>query len=385
MTKINGMRALIVTPLLPPAPGGGGIYTELLAKGLTEGGWCKKVVIATEAFPGQPSRSMSRSGDIDVRRIYPYRAGASRKTIGSYWRYLIQNFQLLGLPRLIRREAIDVVLFHASFLYNPGISAQMVRWAASSSKVRWVADVRDPCLPVERFSVLYPFHALIACSENVLQHLSADKRLAAKVHLVPIPASVTPPSLDLRASVLARFRLKARSYVLSLGGVVSAKGVDDAIAAVRRARRTDPSVFLVVVGKDRDRNTRHTEAEREGILKYLGILDHETCLALAVDSIVVLNLSRADGMPRASLEPLLAGAPILVAPGIPEFERCCPDAVVEPADHDEVARRILELRANRIVPRYDTANHDVTFVAKETAKVLAGIESGAPMENSPQI
>ncbi len=342
----------------------------------------KRVVIATEAFPGQPPCSMSRSGDIDVRRIYPYRAGASRKTIGSYWRYLIQNFQLLGLPRLIKREAIDVVLFHASLLYHPGIAAQLVRWSVRYSDVRWVADVRDPRLPVGKFSVLYPFHALIACSENVVQHLGVDSMLAQKVHLVPIPAAVVSPSPALRASTRLRFGLRARSYVFSSSGIVLEKGIDDAIEAVRRARLMDTSITLVVVGKDRDREARHDAAEREGVLKYLGIVDHETCLALAADAIVDLNLSRVDSMPRGSLESLLVGASLLVPRGIPELERCCPETIVEPGDHDLVARRILELKATGAVPFYDTSIHDPAFVAQETAKVLAGVVTGTAKRGS---
>ncbi len=367
------MRLLIVTPLLPPAPGGGGIYTKLLANGLVENYSCSKVIVATEEFPGQPKHELLRSGTIEFRRIYPYRAGTSRKTICSYWNYFIQNVRLMGLPWLIHSQKIDVVLFHSSLLYHPGVSAQLCRWSATLSHVRWIADVRDPRLPPHKFSVLYPFDAVIACSENVRQHLGIDKQLSSKVHLVPIPAEVVPPDEALRTSILARFGLESHGYVFSSSGIVCLKGIDDSIEAVRLARQKDPSIRLVVVGKDRDRRPHHDAAEREGILRYLGIVDHATSLSLAAEAIADLNLSRVDSMPRGSLESLLVGTPILVPKGIPELERCCSEAVVDTADHGAVARRILQLKRSRLVPRYDTSQHAVASVSQATAKVLAGI------------
>lgn len=371
LTRDIPPKVLIVTPLLPPAPGGGGIYTQLLSNGLIRGGFAGQVIILTEGFPGVPARSSAFGGAIDIRRQFPFRAGASRKGVSSYAKYLVQNLQLLGLPALVRREQIDVVLFHASLLYHPGVSTALVKRSAPRSRSCWIADVRDPRLQMRKFEVLYPFDAIIACSENVLDHLGQDPVLAAKTHLVPIPAAVVPPGAAARASVMARFGLEPRSYVFSSSGIVVDKGIDDAIAVVRIARAAVPELKLVIVGKDRDRRPVHDAAIREGVLQYLGSVDHETSLALAAEAVVDLNLSRVDSMPRGSLESLLAGTPILVPRGIPELESCCPESVVDAKDPDEVARRILALRKARVLPRYDTGAHDVAQVARATAEVFA--------------
>lgn len=364
-------RVLIVTPFLPPAPGGSGIYTELLAAGLVDGRWASKVIVLTERFPFLPQRSFRKGGAIEVRRQFPYRAGASRRHVGSYAKYAVQNLQLLALPMLVNREKIDIVLFHASLLYHPGVSRILVKHHVSRSRACWIADVRDPLLPHARFNVLYPFHAIIACSENVMRNLRSDSVLASQVHLVPIPVQVSTPDSQVRAEVMARFGLKSRSYVFSSSGIVGKKGVNDAIEAVRIARAVDPSLVLVVVGKARDRDRRHEAAEQEGVLRYLGIVDHETSLALAADAAVDLNLSKVDSMPRGSLESLLMATPVLVPAGIPEFERCCGGNVVDASDHVEVAKRILSFRQERCLPAYDASRHSVGYVAKETAEVFS--------------
>ena len=131
-------RVLIVTPLVPPAPGGGGIYTLLLADGLVQGGHADLVAILTESDPGQPGLSLKQGGKVEIWRAYPYRAGASRKSAGSYVKYALQQLQFLGLPRLIERVGFDVVLFHASFFYHPGIAARVVRRAIPRSKANFL-------------------------------------------------------------------------------------------------------------------------------------------------------------------------------------------------------------------------------------------------------
>jgi glycosyltransferase involved in cell wall biosynthesis len=358
---------------MPPAPGGGGVYTTLLSHGLAVSGAAGSVLILTEAFPAEPARTARCRGAVEIRRIYPYRAGVSRKNLASYAKYALQNLQFLGLPRLVERERIDVVLFHSSFFNHPGTPAAVVRCARGLSRARWVADVRDPLLPRGTFSALYPFDAVIACSENVLAHISSDPQLAPKVHLVPIPVSTDGILNVSRTAVLARFGLRGRSFVFSSSGIVAKKGIEDAIEAVRIARQTDPELSLVVIGKSRDWQTRHDLAEREGLLRYLGIVDHQTALALAAEAIVDLNLSSVDSMPRGSLESLMVGTPILVPRGIPEFEACCSECVVTPGDHVTVARRILEFQKSRTLPLYDTAMHSVEHVVRETAQVFASV------------
>ena len=367
---VSGPRVLIVTPLMPPAPGGGGVYTDLLARGLAQHIGAASVTVLTEAFPGQEKCS-SRMGDrVKIRRVYPYRAGSSKKGVASYIGYAVQQLQFFGLPRLIDRDGIDVVLFHSSFFYHPGLAGTLVRNAIPRSRALWIADVRDPLLSPAAFPVLYPFDAIIACSENVRQHLARDPALAPKVRLVPIPVAADPGSREFRASVLRQHGLSARSYVFSSSGIVLRKGIDDAIASVRLARRVAPELSLVVVGKARDQSPRHREAEQEGVLRYLGIVDHSTSLALAREALVDLNLSQVDSMPRGSLESLCVGTPILVPPGIPELEACCGEAVVEPTDHESVAQRILALRVAPRLPAYDTSAHTVENVARATAEVF---------------
>src|SRR3546814_18625710 len=82
---------VIVTPVFKPAPGGGAIYADILARALAGAG--ADVVVFAERHPGTSAEEalVTRRGSARVCRILPFRAGraeigraACRERVGQY-------------------------------------------------------------------------------------------------------------------------------------------------------------------------------------------------------------------------------------------------------------------------------------------------------------
>lgn len=374
------LRLLIVTPILPPAPGGGAVYTASLTEALAGQGLAEKVVVLSEAHPGQPTAAASHNGRVLLLRRLPYRAGRSERDLRSYLDYARGQLELLRIFPLVRRHAINLVLLHSSFYYNPGLIGPIVALLRRNRNLRLVLDVRDPKLPAGLFRRGLPFDAVICCAENVKTELEARPGFAGKVHFLPIPLPPSAPGEHEIAAALARHGLSPKGYLFNANGIMRAKRSDLLLEAVELLARRGLTIPLVVAGRARDWDRSAEAAQAAGRLRFLGPLPQREVLCLTAAATAVVNPSPIESPSRMSLEGLMLGAPSLLPPNVKEFEDACPTFVCRIDSAAALADQIAWLLREPAVPSgYDIAAHRPDRVAARYGQLFASLLTSRPL------
>lgn len=366
---------LVITPLLPPAAGGGGIYTQLLVNGLLDNRSIKFATVLTEKYPGCPNLELLRDGSLQLIRFFPFRAGGVNKTWLSYFLYFLQNIQFLYIPILVKRLGITHLFIHSSFHNYPNLIWLTIYLIGKlMPSVKLVGDVRDPKLPVGRFSELYYYNKIICCSMNIEQYLSRDSNLVRK--LVHIPIILDVKKVDERdiKSCKERYGLEAVQYIFNGSGVYKGKGTDLLLETAIHLRNMGQNICLVIAGKKRDWSRCYENAVESGVLKYIGTIPHKDVYCLAAGALMDINLSKVDSMPRASLEALMAGGKVLLPRGVPEFELACPDSVAISDRPDEIARQLVKMINEGEVQAYDMSPHYPDSVLRDYDQMMQALD-----------
>lgn len=371
---------LILTPFLPPAPGGAAVYTSILARGLVAQDIARRVVVLSERHPERPDREELYGGRLLLLRRFPFRAGRSVKDLKSYLDYGRQQLTLLGLDRLVRRHAIGTVLVHASLLYHPGLLGPVLRRLRRQG-AGIVLDVRDPKFPDRLLQDAAAFDAVVCCAERIVRDIGRRfPAYASRLHHVPIPIEPLGVGDAAVATALASHGLAPGGYLFNANGLSIEKSTPLLVAAVGELFRRGRGLKLVVAGRERDRDPATLAAIARGEVMSLGPVPHGEALALAKGAAAVINPSRIETPSRSAIEGLILGAPSLVPPEVPEFERACPELVC--ADTPErLADQIAAVLDGTLDGRgaYDVAAHDPARVVPCYRAVLdAARASGRP-------
>lgn len=351
-------RVLVLTPVLPPAPGGGAIYTPLLVNGLLDRGYAEFAAVLTEKHPEMPGKEELRNGSIVFLRRYPFRAGVLKKDIWRYFRYLVQNLQFLDIPLAVRKYRITHVLIHGSFHNNPNLmwlAVRLTRLISPATKL--VLDARDPKLPRSKIGQLRPYWKVICCSENVVRHFEDLLGLTERLVHIPVIIDVIKPTKAEIEDCQKRYGLAARPYIFNGSGIYLDKGTDRLWGVVEELRKEMPQLNLVIAGRKRDWSPSYDQAVEAGWLKYVGAIPHRDVLLLSAGAMADVNLSRVDSMPRASLEALACGARVLLPQGVPEFERACPGSIMVSNDLEQIALQVQKIMRGETVAEYDITPH----------------------------
>lgn len=357
---MDHFNLLIITPFLPPAVGGGGVYTELLVEGLLAKTETSKIVILTESYPGHPVEEVLHNGRLCVKRLFPYRAGVVNKERLRYLKYAYQNLQFFLAYFIAQHYKITHVLVHSSFHNNPSLMSFAVKaLKVKMPQVQLISDVRDPKLPPQKLHSLYIYNKIVCCSENVYEHLTQDHKLREKVILVPVIINTKFPSLDKVNDCKYKYGLLNKKYIINNSGISKEKGIDLLLEVVTKLRAMGEEITLVVSGKKRDWANQHQVAVQSGLLIYLGSIPHDDAVYLSAGSCLDVNLSKVDSMPRASLEAVAAGAKVILPPGVPEFIRSCPESVATSNLSSEIALQAAKiLHQSNYYLNYDMSIHD---------------------------
>ena len=353
------LRLVIVTPLMPPAPGGGGIYTDTISRALINEHAAELICVVTEKHPDAPDDEVQLDGRYHILRRFPFRAGSAVKNWTSYLAYARQNLRYRQLVSICTQHDATAILVHSSLHNNPNLLTNSIR-ALRRHGLLVVSDVRDPLLPQQRFGQLYPYHKILACSQSVANHLGQDEQLRSKLETVPIPLDVDKPADTIVQQTLARHSLQPRSYLLSTNGLLHRKNLSALLALAQELSRRNMGITIAIAGKDRDRSSEAEALIEAGILRYLGMLPHAEVLSLSAAALANINLSSVEGMPRTTLETLAVGGNVIVTKGIPEFDALETETVVDPLQTKQIADLIAHIKSTSTAFPYDISQHSVT-------------------------
>lgn len=375
---------VIITPVYRPAPGGGAVYSDILARALAATG--ETVLALAERFPGVPDTQEFTVGDgkVTVRRIFPFRAGRDRKDLRSYLSYMAQNLKMLAIPDIIRAECGKnnlgsvIVLLHSSFFYRPGIMPLVLKSLRRSAEdgALLIVDVRDEVFTHKHGKIFGRFDGAIGCSLAVVDKLRAILPEDVGVRHIPVPISpIEVPSSETIAKALQTYGLTGTRYLFNPNGILKGKNFSlmlDTTYAIREIPGYE-DVELVTIGRAYDYGEKERAAEKSGVLRYLGSVPNEASIALAAGGLATIVLSPMGGLPRSAIESISIGKCVLV-PDYREFRENIPTHIAKTDDPRDLARQLVALFSDNQVSKYPTRMHGMDYLVG-LYKDLAAIRS----------
>ncbi len=368
------MNILIVTPLFPPAVGGASTYYRILTDQLLSKNVVRRIVVVTERCAGAPDVAKLKGDKLIIHRIFPERAGKDRERWLQYPKYIIQNVLYFRLPALCVKYAIDKMLIHGG-LHNRFNTIWVAQRIAACLGIPSIADIRDVQLPGSRFYQLRSYEHIVCCSSLVEQYIGQDPTLATRSILLPvIQERITRPVEKEIAHTVGKYGLDGIEFLLYVGLIRREKGIDALLEIFHQVRQQYPALHLVLAGNLRDRGglgdaVRHVDGVRS-----IGPISRREVLALLSKCRAAINVSPSEGMPRSSLEAMALGVPVILPPGIPEFDECCPDVVHDPSDLYRTVSILVRMLETGMMCRYPLEMHYPEDVIPKYARIL-GVKS----------
>jgi glycosyltransferase involved in cell wall biosynthesis len=368
------MHLMIVTPIFPPATGGAATYYGTLSRELLASGGVRRITIITERFPGESAQTEDSSRKLRVVRLFPHRAGGALGVLGQGTRYCLQNLQYPGLLAIVEATGVNAVVVHSSFHNLPNLLGTTI--ARLPGSVLRIADVRDHQMPATKLAQLEVYDRIIACSENVAEHLARHAVLRERVRVIPIPQdTLLVADTAANRQIVADAGLEPERYILFAGLFKRRKGVELLLDAHRTyqasaLRAGAPMLTLAFAGVVKERAFARRAARMPGV-RILGPLERARLLALMRFAALNVNLSSSEGMPRACLEALALGTRVILPPGIPEFRRYCGPWVAASDDDPEVLARQFGAVLSQPPPAgYPLEQHSIDHVLPRYIEVL---------------
>jgi hypothetical protein len=346
----------IISPVFKPAPGGGAIYSDTLARQLAMAG-CD-VDVWVEKHPGELEHESLAvgPGEAAIHRVFPHRAGRTRMDVSSYVAFAAANFEYFKLPRLIRKYSESGyskvrILLHSSFLYKPTIFPLLLGRLRDTgvADTRLVLDVRDYGMPEPARKLLSRFDRIVTSSEGVAGFLARDD-LTLPI-LMPFEQPENTPDAAGIAQSLAKFGLEGKKFLLNPNGISLAKHIDAMRGSIPLLRRHQgfENVVLVNAGRERDRSNADSASEERGESLYVGSLGREDLHALMVSGMFTLVLSDREAISRSALEAMALGGRVIL-PDLPEFRRECADFVLSDISAEGLAGKIVAMQHEPMPP-----------------------------------
>ena len=346
------MKILLTTPIFPPEIGGPAIYTREISGRLMKKGHQVRVVAFTDAEP-----------EVKDIAIIPVRL--SYGLLGSLRRQLRLFFTIL-------RAAREVDLLYAQGAVVVGLCSLVVgRLLKKPVVVKFVGDVAweqavnaaktnkflEEFLPqpeggfyiklimrIQRFV----FHH----ANKVITPSNYLKNILVKFYQVPASKiEVVYNAVEL-TEVKACDETYGQPMLITIGRLVSWKGIDELISLVPALAKRYHDFRLVVVGEgpERDRLGQHCrEIHAEPYVIFTGRLNHEKTLSLLKRANIFILNSRYEGLPHTVIEAMACRCPV-VATGLEGTKEVVEDGrngiTVEPGNTQQLAEKLIFLLEN---------------------------------------
>jgi glycosyltransferase involved in cell wall biosynthesis len=329
-----------------------------------------------------------------------YRIPVSRSY--NIFSHIVSFFRMM---KLMRRERFDIVHTHTP------VAGLIGRAAARAARVRWIVYtahgfyfhedmhglLRGAMRSIERYGASMSDLIFVQSREDLEEAVEA--RIAPAERLVHIGNGVNPVLFGKEENAQAAVRLREEfgidgdPVIGFTGRIVREKGVFEFVRAAGIVSRDYPEAKFVMIGAPLDSDRDDCLQEIERLVREEGLSQRIVMTGYREDVPAILSLldlfvmpSYREGMPRALLEAMATGLPV-VATDI----RGCREEVVDnetgllvpPRDHyalgeavlkilsdSEVASRMGRAGRERILERFD--ERVVTRMQVERLDILTG-------------
>jgi glycosyltransferase involved in cell wall biosynthesis len=365
--RILYIHATLVPPPLDTRADRFFLLSETLEGDVLQPVWFKsKEEVEAEFGPG--SYPVYTSGRFRYHWFLAWKAhGQSRSRLAQFWFYLHRGVQLH------RQQAFDCVVAYSHM--GTGLMAALVKLLtrgrlileeATTPRLIAVTNRPRPSF-LDRLRKLY---------SDVCLHLSAA--MADRFHLLyPTQLAGYPLLKNVKSSVFHEFvpvsticshdSVASQSgdhdqqYVLLVGSPWYLKGVDRLVAAFKRLAPDFPEVKLKLVGWYLDQEHKDLEALRGGAgqIELVRATPNPITLQTISRCLVLVHPSRCEGLPRAVIEGLAAGVPVIGSDvaGIPYLVRQGENGFVVPGDDvAELEKRLRQVLSDPELRRRLGAN-----------------------------
>jgi len=315
--------------------------------------------------------------------------GRSRPRLAQFWFYIREGV------KIHRQTAFDCVVAYSHM--TTGLVAACVKLLTGAKliielvttpQLVYVTEHVRPTLR-DRLMKLYSdvcLHLSLWAADRV--HLLYRAQLAAYPLLRKVKVSVFHEFVPI--SVVPAHSDGEERYVLMVGSPWYLKGADRLIAAFQALAPDFPDLKLKIVGwyRKTDREQLEALAGETKQIELVRATPHPITLQTISRCLVLVHPSRCEGLPRAVIEGLAAGVPVVGSDvgGIPELIHHGDNGFVVPGGNVRVLEeRIRELLADPELRRRMGANGcefahtqltESVYVEKFTAMVAAAVRGG---------
>jgi glycosyltransferase involved in cell wall biosynthesis len=369
------MRILFVTPLFFPMLSGAAVYFDILSRGILKLEPSSDITILTRFLKGAPV--IERRGQVKVLRLLPnklikYFPGFQNRVSG-----FLTPLVVLAVSRFRR---IDLVHYHTLASYRG------IHLLARFFRAPLIGDMRDLAAKHEGASLKYYTHCkrLICASENIFEFLLSGGFSSEKLVRIPIPFEKPKPTPSSTVKeVKVKYGIPLDSpYILFVGAIIPYKGVLELLQAMEFIWERFPEFHLVLAGPlTNEGNSQFPGGFISFIRKYqrahhLGPVAHSENLILIQGAEIFVLPSRTEGLPRSCLEAISLGKKVILPPGIPEFEKFCPESVLEEIAPNTIARKIEMVLGSKKSAVYPLDNHESSKIAFKTFDLYRSVLDG---------
>lgn len=198
---------------------------------------------------------------------------------------------------------------------------------------------------------------------------------------VYIPNGVTPITLSSTSSLLTRFGLKKREYILFVGRITHEKGLDILIRSFLRAKRGNHKLVIVGgVGSETAYFGEINSISNNADIVFTGALYGDELSQLYTHARLFVLPSREEGFPLVLLEAMSCGLEVLVS-DIPATHLLpIPADCYFPKEDVESLSELISVKINVCNRRrYDLREYAWASVQEKVEKVFRNVLSGNPL------
>lgn len=360
------MNLLFLIPKFPPSVGGAATNYKILIDELQKNGCVREVYVLT-SWVKRKAKISEKHGKVRILRLIYPRAGFGKESfIKRGISFILNQFSIcFFLPIVVYLKHIDILHFHSTYCHIKGKYENFLficLLRILKLKHSLVMDVQDlGWVPKRRVDV----HKIICASENIFYLMRGVDNNAKKCVHLPIPFRRPELLINDKVNDFKKFE----PYILFIGNIEELKGIYELINAFELLGTQYKKYNLVLVGPNGLGNSFTSKIKQNHKIIYVGPQPHTRIPNIIYCSEVVVLPSKSEGMPRVCLEAISLGKKVILPPGIPEFNRWCPEFVLSKVTPEEVALKIKEVLKDSKIPNYPLERHKVTTVVDKLLTV----------------